>query len=276
MIGTLASFCIMAIGARELNGVLDTFQLLFYRSALGLVIMSSIHVLSGNPHPFRTQYFKQHMIRNTFHFAGQYGWFIGIGLLPLAEVFALEFTTPVWTALIAYFLLKEQMTKVKVFAIVVGLLGVLIILKPGYTLLNGSSFIVLAAAVAFAIAHIFTKSLSYKESPATILFYMSLIQLPLGLIPALFNWQWVTGETWPWIVLIAITGLTAHFCTAKAMQYADVTLVVTLDFLRLPLITLAGIILYNEDFDITLLIGSLLMLTGNLLNIKKSMKHRTT
>jgi len=103
MIGTLMSFCLMAVSVRELGSDIDTFQVLFFRSAIGLIVISTIIIGTRNTRLFYTGRIGLHSIRNTFHFAGQYGWFVGIGLLPLAEVFALEFTVPLWTALIASF-----------------------------------------------------------------------------------------------------------------------------------------------------------------------------
>jgi drug/metabolite transporter (DMT)-like permease len=209
------------------------------------------------------------VFRNIFHFVGQYGWFVGIGVLPLAEVFALEFTVPLWTLIIAALVLNERITPRKVVSIVLGMIGVLVIVKPGFAIINAASFIVLGAAICFAVVHSTTKHLSSSEKPLTVIFFMCIVQLPIGLLLSLADWQWPDQLQWVWLVTIGLSAISAHFCMTKAMQYAEVTLIVTIDFLRLPLIALVGVLLYNEAFEISLLVGGLLMLLGNYLRLSK-------
>ena len=267
MIGALLSFCLMAVGARELSGHIDTFQILFFRSAIGLSILTLLIVSTRKIKHFRTQRLGLHSIRNIFHFGGQYGWFAGIGLLPLAEVFALEFTVPLWTALIAYCFLGERLTARKIMSLLLGLLGVFIIVQPGIAIVNPASLIVIGAAICYAIAHSSTKSLSSTESPLTVLFFMCLIQLPIGLYFSLPHWQNPTHGEWLWMMIIGVTALSANYCMTKAMLYAEVTAVVTIDFLRLPVIALVGVMFYSENFELTLIIGASLMLLGNVVNM---------
>ena len=110
MIGTLLSFSLMAVCARELAGEVATHQTLFFRSVIGLICVSIILLASKKRVNIQTTKLGLHTLRNIFHFAGQYGWFLGIGLLPLAEVFALEFTVPIWTLIVAAIALGEKIT----------------------------------------------------------------------------------------------------------------------------------------------------------------------
>ncbi|WP_232525275.1 DMT family transporter [Motilimonas pumila] len=274
MFGTLFSFCAMAVAARELSGDIHTLQMLLVRSLIGLSVIGGIIVCRRQFTLLKTQRIGLHATRNVFHFSGQYGWFVGIGLLPLAEVFALEFTVPVWTALIAAIFLAEPLTKVKTFAIVLSLIGVAIILQPGREMIDSASFIVLAAALCYAIAYTNSKALSVTEQPLTILFYMCLLQLPLALVLGASVWAWPTFEQWLWLMLIAFTALTAHYCLTKAMQLEEVSKVVTMDFMRLPLVALLGVLLYQEPFEISLIIGALLILVANITNMKAAPKPR--
>ncbi|MGD8112715.1 DMT family transporter [Vibrio sp. TRT 17S01] len=276
MLGTLASFCLMAVGARELSGAVSTFQVLFFRSVIGLFVVSVVILSLGNFTLFSSRRMKLHSTRNIFHFAGQYGWFVGIGLLPLAEVFALEFTVPLWTLLIACLFLNEALTKRKLLSIVMGILGVIIIVQPGVEVMNIASLIVLGAAVAYAVSHASTKSLASTEHPLTILFYMCAIQLPIGFSFAIFDWQFPNQTQWLWIVVIGLTAMSAHYCMTKAMQFAEVSTVVTMDFLRLPLIAVVGVLLYSEPFELSLLIGAALMLAGNLIGLYKGRAVKVT
>jgi len=267
MMGTLASFSFMAIAARELSGTIDTFQILFFRSLLGLIIICLLIFAKKDLSLFSTKRLKQHFARNITHFGGQYGWFLGLSLLPLATVFALEFTVPLWTAIIAAIFLKERITAKKACAILLGLVAVAIIVNPGNDIFNYASLIVLAAAIFYALAYVSSKSLTNTEHPMTILFYMCLIQLPLGLVFTLLNWHTPNFIQWAWLLLVGVTALTAHYCITRAMQLSEVSIVVTLDFLRLPLIALVGIVLYAEDFQISIIVGGALMLLGNLINV---------
>lgn len=272
MLGTLTSFCLMAVSVRELSGEVDTFQVLFIRSVIGLIVISLVIVVSGKTKCFRINRLGLHGIRNSFHFAGQYGWFLGIGLLPLAEVFALEFTVPLWTALVAYFFLKEALTVQTIISILLGISGVIVIVQPGVEIINYASLVVLGAAICYAITHVSTKAISSTEHPFSIIFMMCLIQLPIGFLLSFVSWQYPTTIQWIWITIIGITALSAHYCMTKAMLYTEVTTVVTMDFFRLPVIAIIGVVLYSEELELSMLIGALFILFGNLLKVY-SFKH---
>lgn len=269
MTGTLFSFSLMAVCARELSGEIATHQTLFFRSAIGLAFITIILLMSKDRGSIQTNRLELHTLRNIFHFAGQYGWFLGIGLLPLAEVFALEFTVPIWTLIVAAIVLKERITARKVVSILLGSLGVVVILQPGIAIINTASLIVIASAICYAISHTTTKSLGSSESAISILFYMCLIQLPIGLLLSISSWVWPTGLQWAWLLVIGLTALSAHYCMANAMQYAEASTVVTLDFIRLPLIAAIGVLLYSEQVDFALFAGGLLMLAGNIVSLKQ-------
>lgn len=272
MIGTLTSFSLMATSAREISHHIPTQETLFIRSIIGLLCISALIIKAKGNISIRSNRLGLHSVRNIFHFGGQYGWFMGIGLLPLAEVFALEFTVPIWTMVLATIALNEKVTLHKVLAILLGSMGVLVILKPGIAIIDTASFIVLGAAICYAVAHTSTKALSSSEHPITILFYMCLIQLPIGLLLSLKYWIMPVGVQWLWLGIIGITALSAHYCMVKAMQYAEATTVTILDFLRLPLIALVGVLLYSEKLEISLIIGGLLMLVGNMISLQQGKK----
>lgn len=269
MTGTILSFCLMAVGVRELSADFTTLQILALRSIIGLLVISLMIVCRRRTTLFLSARKPFHLLRNLFHFAGQYGWFLGISLLPLAEVFALEFTVPIWTVIIAALFLGEKLALYKVVAVALGMAGVIVVLQPGSKLFDPAAFIVLGAAVCYAISHTCTKALSGTEDPLTILFYMCLVQWPIATVLAgLTTESYRMPETAEclWLLLVGLTALTAHFCITRAMQVAEAGIVVTLDFLRLPLIALIGVAWYSEAFHFSLIIGAGLMLLGNLLN----------
>ena len=180
MSGALFSFCFMAIGARELSHGINTFEVLLGRSIVCLV--GSVALIMGSRQwgLYKTQNLHFHLARNGFQYLGQYGWFLGVSLLQLTQVFAIEFTSPLWTTLLAAIFLAETLTIKRVFAVILGFAGVYIIVNPGQGMINANALYVLGAAVCFSCGNIFTKKLVKTDNPLTILFFMSLVQLPIG------------------------------------------------------------------------------------------------
>ncbi len=270
MTGTLVSFMAMAVGGRELSAELSIFEILFFRSLTGLVIVGAVllkkHRRSINP--FRSPFISIHILRNLAHFGGQYGWFYGLAFIPMAEVFAIEFTVPVWTALMAAFLLKERLTPPRITAVGLGIAGMLIILRPGFSAVTAAALAVLGGAVCYAFSHTLTRRLAQVDSPLIILFYMTLIQLPLGFGPAMGSWVTPAPAVWPWLLVVGVTALSGHYCMARAFALADATVVVPMDFLRLPLIAVVGYLFYGEPIDGFVLGGAVVMLAGNIVNIR--------
>nr|WP_299040418.1 DMT family transporter [uncultured Psychrobacter sp.] len=155
----------------------------------------------------------------------------------------------------------------KIIAVLLGILGVIVIVQPSLEVAHYGSLIVLGAAICYAFSHVATKSLSNTEHPLTIIFMMCLIQAPLGLLLFIEGWTTPVGVEWLWLTIIGLTALSAHYCMTKAMQYAEVTFVVTMDMFRLPLISLIGVLLYSEHFSVALVLGMLLIVAGNSVNI---------
>ncbi len=273
MAGALLSFMAMAVGGRELAGGLSTFQILFFRSLIGLGAISLLLWRAGWGQA-RTARPGLHLARNLAHFGGQFGWFYGLGFIPLAEVFAIEFTTPIWTALWAALLLGERVTGPRAAAVGLGLAGLLLILRPGLQGVHPAALAVLASAVCYALSHTLTRRLALGDTPLTILLYMTVIQLPLGLIPSLAGWRWPAAELWPWLVVVGLSALSAHYCMARALALADATVVVPLDFMRLPLIAVVGALLYGEPLSALVLAGAALMLLGNWINLRAEGRRR--
>ena len=262
----------MAIGGRELSAQLSTFQILFFRSVIGFLVVCFFLGCSNWRQIFSKQ-LRVHVLRNISHFGGQFGWFYGIAFIPLAEVFALEFTVPVWTAVLATLLLKEQITRERVAAIIFGVLGVFLILRPGLAVISPASLAVLGSAICYALSHTLTRRLALVDTPLTILFYMTVIQLPLGFMTSVFDWTTPSLAMLPWIMVVGVAALSGHYCMARALAIADAIVVVPMDFLRLPLIAAVGFLFYGESLDWFVLAGGVVMFTGNFLNIQAETKR---
>jgi len=268
MCGALLSFSLMAVAARELLRSMGSFEILFLRSLVSFVLMLAILPRFGLG-ALRTQLFGLHVLRNVLHFGGQYAWVYAIAMLPLATVFAIEFTMPVWTALLAMLILGERLNRGRAVMLALGVVGVLIILRPGFAVVQPAALAMLAGAFAYASVNISTKRLVKNDSAFAILFYMSAIQLPLGLFPALPQWVAPGIAELPWIIAIGVAGLVAHYCITRALHIADAMLVVPIDFLRLPLIAVVGVLMYGEPLEAQILLGAAVIFAGTYYSIRR-------
>ena len=262
----------MAIAARELSSGMSTFEVLFARAAIGLVLVTLIILRTKDLTYFKTKRIKFHLGRDITHLMGQYGWFVGVSLLPLSQVFALEFTAPLWTSILAMMFFGEVLTLRRLMAIVIGFSGVFLIVNPGEGIFNFNSFYVIAAAILFSVGNTFSKSLIKTDRPLTILFFMSLIQLPVSFGLAYQHLILPDALQSFWLLVIGLTSMASHFCMSKAMQKTDLSIVVTLDFFRLPLITLVGVVFYAEAFKWIMVVGALMVFSANLVNLYPAKK----
>jgi drug/metabolite transporter (DMT)-like permease len=264
----LISFALLAVSARELLDSIQPVQFLLLRTALGLPVLIPLALWLA-PGFHRTRHLPLHLLRNLFHYGGQVFWITAIGLLPLAMVFALEFTTPVWAALLALAFLGERLNRGRVIALVLGLAGVLIMTRPGLQPVDLGIPIGLGAAIGFAVSLTVTKGLTRHDGVFTILFWMLVMQLLIGLVPGVLAWQPLYWDDAGWLLVAAVTGISAHLGIAKAFQHADATVVLPMDFLRLPLIALIGTLFYGEGLDLWIIAGAGLILVGNLYSLRR-------
>lgn len=267
--GSITSFLTMTVAGRAIMPALDVFQVMEMRSVIGWFILLPLVLASGGFAAMRTKRPLQHIGRNVVHYAGQGAWLQALTMIPLAQLISIEFTTPIWGALLAVLFLGERMSLRKVAAILFGLVGVLIIVRPGATAIDPGHLIILAGAVGFGISVVMVKSLTRTDSVVAIIFWMLIIQSAIGLIPAILVWRMPAPEMWPWILLVSFTGMSSHFCMARALTHAEATVVMPMDFLRLPLSALIGFLLYSERIDAFTAIGAALILAGNLFNIQR-------
>jgi drug/metabolite transporter (DMT)-like permease len=270
MAGWLALMLIVAVPGREGLRELNVFQLMELRSILGLVMLYPLIRLSGGFAVVKTARVHVHIARNLLHYASQLGWFFALTLIPIGQVVAIEFTMPIWTAILAASFLGERMTGWKIAAIALGLVGVVVIVRPATGEINPGQLIALAAAVGFGISIAVVKSLTRTEQTLAIIFWMLAVQTVAGFLPALYVWTWPPAYIWGWVVVIAFCGTFSHYCMARAMLHADATVVIPMDFLRVPLTATMGWLIYSERLDLFTVLGAALILTGNLLNLKSN------
>ena len=271
MVGALLSFSVMAVSIRELSRAgLSIFEILAIRSGVALFVLLTLLAVRKD---LRVHALPRRMglnlFRNTVHYASQYSWALSLTMLPLATVFALEFTMPAWTAVLAVWFLRERMTPSRLGVVILGLIGVLVILRPGVAGFNPAAILVLLAAFGYAITMITTKQLTKTETTFGIVFWMAVIQLPLSLIgsdPTVFM-RFEARHILP-AIGVGMAGLTSHYCLSNAFRFGDATLVVPLDFMRIPLIAVVGWAFYGERLDVFVLLGAMIIVSGVLWNLR--------
>ncbi|MCA0045012.1 DMT family transporter [Celeribacter litoreus] len=272
MSGALAGFSSMAVAGRALAANLDTFEILGYRSFFGLLIVLSVTIAQRRYRELRPKAMWLHFGRNVGHFAGQNLWLFALTLIPMAQLFALEFSYPILVGLGATLFLGEKMTPLRAGTSVMGFIGILVVARPFTG--DGLSIGLLAAmacAFGFAASALFTKRLTLTAhvSVLSIMFWMVLIQLGFGILCAGFDGDVAipTLRDLPWVLVVAVSGLGAHFCLTTALSLAPASIVTPIDFLRLPIIAVIGMLFYAESLDFFVFLGAAIIFSANYFNI---------
>ena len=216
-----------------------------------------------------------HGLRNSIQFLGQIAWMWAVTLLPFATVFALEFTMPAWTALLAVVFLGEKLAASRIASVGLCFVGVLVIVQPGLASFQPTSLLALGAALSFAIVVVITKKLTATEATFAILFWMNAIQFPINLVLSdpMFLGRIDSSMAAP-LLGIAVSGLSAHFCFTNAFRHGDATIVVPLDFLRVPLIAVVGWLFYGEALSAAVFLGAVLIGAGVIWNLRSETVRR--
>ncbi|MDQ2088787.1 DMT family transporter [Marimonas arenosa] len=269
MSGAILSFSSMAVAGRELSSDLDTFEIMMYRSFIGIVIVLGVATFRGRLGDIHVRNLRLHGTRNLAHFAGQNLWFFAVTVIPLAQVFALEFTSPIWVLLLSPLILGERLTPVRALAALIGFAGILIVARPNPESLSIGIIAAATSAICFALTTLFTKKLTRTEPVTSILFFLTVMQAVFGLLCAGYDFDIAVPEVsaLPFIFVVGLGGLLAHFCIAKALSLAPATVVMPVDFIRLPVIAVVGMALYAEPLDAFVFLGAAVIFAGNYLNI---------
>lgn len=270
MCGSIFSFMAMTVAGRELAGQLDVYEMLFYRAVIGVVIVVAVMLATGQGQAWKGSQTRLHITRSSLHYLGQVMWFQALLLIPIAQLFALEFTAPLWVVLFAPLFLGERLTKPKLLAAVVGFVGVLSVAKPDFSQLNSGVLLAAGSAVFFAINVMMTRKLTAKEGVIGIMFWQVAVQAMLGTVVTGWDLSIAVPQGWGlvWMLLVGLCGLFAHYCLTRALRLAPVSIVFPMDFVRLPMAAVMGWFLYNEALELAVLAGAALILLGNWMNIR--------
>lgn len=243
------SLTLMAVVIRHLSAKFSVLEMIFLRSVVSFLLILPWAIRQG-AFKLRTRRPALHLFRNVIHYLGNVGWFLGVTLVPLAQLQALQFTVPLFMIVMAALILRESVGFNRWGVVVVGFFGALVIIRPGLVEISPGTIAVLVAAFFYASSQTATKALSRTDSPNVILFYMTVIFIPVSAIPAGF--EWVTpgrGDIVP-IVLLGVLGYAAHAFLIRSFAAADASFVIPFDFIRLPVAASVGYVLYLETPDL--------------------------
>ena len=261
MIGAGFSLVGMAILVRYLTPKYHVLELIFLRNVVNLALMVPWLATAGLA-ALRTNRLGAHVARNGLLYAGNVAWYIGVTLVPLAELSALQFTMPIFTVVMAGLVLRETIGVHRALVIAAGFAGTLIIVRPGAGELGTGPLAVLAAAFLYSCVYIVTKQLSGTDSGNQVVFYMSLFILIFSAIPAAIVWRTPDLSDAAPLIAMGVLGYATHYCVTRSMAAADASFVVPFDFLRLPLSVGFGYVLFAEQLEPWTWLGAAVIFAG--------------
>ncbi|MEZ5854759.1 MAG: DMT family transporter [Hyphomicrobiaceae bacterium] len=264
----LFAFTAIAITGRGATKGLTTLDIMFYRSWLGVAILAIVcYGTGGRVIDLRTRQLPLLALRAAVHFIAQWGWLSALVLIPLAQLFSIEFTAPLWTALFAPLVLGERMTGTRLAAAALGFVGILLVVRPDTLSLSPGTLFAFVAAFGFAFHYLATKQLTRGDSAFLILFYTHAMQAVIATVMVVGTLKVPDPATAGWVLALTVFGLFAHYALTKAFSLADAIIVAPMDFLRLPLATSVGVFLYGEALSPMLALGAAVIVAGNFLNL---------
>lgn len=259
----IAAFSVnaMNVALRDIADEIDVFVIGFFRHVFGFLFFVPVFLQSGSG-IFVTRRLGMLTLRAVLNVAAMLIYYVAVMLIPLAEIMALGFTTPLFVTVLAVLLLGERMNRWRWIGLGLGLVGALIILRPGLQSIAPGSLLIILSSSLWACALITIKLLTRTESPLTITMYGSLLQIPFSLALAVFVWSWPDAYQLVMILLIAVFGTLAHLCVAQAFHEADATVVMPVDFTKLVFAGIIGYLFFAEVPDIWTLTGGVVVFSG--------------
>jgi drug/metabolite transporter (DMT)-like permease len=268
MSAALVCFVLTAVAGRAAGEYMSVMHMVFWRNLIStIILLAAFQMLGISLASLKSKQPMMQMGRAWIHFAGQWCWMQALLLIPLVELFALEFTAPLWVAVIAPLLLSEKLTAPRIVAAVLGFIGAMIIIRPDQASMSFGSILAITCALLFALNIVGTRYLTRQDGPLTIIMFMTVNHTILAFILGFSTLKLPELAAVPWIVLLGVASLLAHFGLAFALKHADAIVVAPMDFMRLPMIAAIGMLFYNEPLEMIVLLGTAIVLTGNVVNL---------
>ena len=248
----------MGAGVKLLSNDLHPIIICFYRCLMGLIIITPF-VARNNFKALQTDNMRLQIFRALINIISMICWFSAIGMMHFEKATALGFTTPLFTTVLAVLILGEVIRFHRTAALLLGFVGILIIIRPGYMPFEFGTILMLIASFSFSFVLIFVKKLSATDSSLTIIFYHLLYMTPAFFILSLFYWQSINFNQLVIFSLMGSSGLLSHWCLAQAFKMSDTTFVMPLQFTKLIWASLIGLFIFAEQPDIWTWVGGIII-----------------
>ena len=248
----------MGAGVKLLSNDLHPIIICFYRCLMGLIIITPF-VARNNFKALQTDNMRLQIFRALINIISMICWFSAIGMMHFEKATALGFTTPLFTTVLAVLILGEVIRFHRTAALLLGFIGILIIIRPGYMPFEFGTILMLIASFSFSFVLIFVKKLSATDSSLTIIFYHLLYMTPAFFILSLFYWENINLNQLIIFTLMGASGLLSHWCLAQAFKMSDTTFVMPLQFTKLIWASLIGLFIFAEQPDIWTWIGGIII-----------------
>ena len=258
MLIAVSVWATMMILVKALSAEYTSFQILFIRTLVGLALLAPM-LRRGGLSFLETQRLPLHLGRAMFAYLGMLGLFIGLGAIPISEVVSLSFTQPIFIFLLAALLLAERFDRVRLMAIFGGFVGVLILLRPGFTEIGFGAAVVLLGAISYACSNVCIKKLMTTENVTATTIWVNILMCPLAGIPAAFYWVAPSLQDLALLAGVGITGTAGVWFITRAYAEAQMSAVVPFDFLRLPIVATAGWLWFGETTDMWTFAGAVVI-----------------
>ena len=254
LIGT-GTAAIMVSGIKLLSQDLNPFMIAFYRCLFGVIIMLPF-MIYNYPEAWKTHNIKLQFVRSAINVYSMISWFTAIGTLQLEKAAAIGFTTPLFTTILAIIFLGEVIRIQRITALIVGFIGILVVIRPGYIPFESGALWLLSAAITFSIVIIIVKKLTEKDSSLTTAFYQMAFMVPPTFFIALFFWESININQFLLFIFVAIAGFITQFSFAQCLKMAETTFIMPIQFTKLIWLSLIGYFFFMEVPDIWTWIGA--------------------
>lgn len=262
MLGSTMLFGLMTVAIRLASETLHTFEIAFFRNFFGLIAALPL-LLRHGPELLKTTQWPRYVFRCAIGVVSMLCGFWAIGHLPLAQAVALSYSTPIFVTIAAVVFLHEQVRGRRWAAVALGFVGVMIIVRPGTAGFSAGTLVALAAAVLSGIVSIQIKQLSKVEPADRIVLLTTLLWVPMSLLPALTVWEWPRGIAWVWVIAAGFLGTGGHMLWTRALKLGDVSALTPISFMQLPIVAVAGWLLFQERLDRWTAIGAGVIFAAN-------------
>ena len=248
----------MGAGVKFLSDDLHPIIICFYRCLMGLILITPF-VARNNFQALQTDNMRLQIFRALINIISMICWFSAISMIKKKKATALGFTTPLFTTVLAVLILGEVIRFHRTAALLLGFVGILIIIRPGYMPFEFGTVLMLIASFSFSFVLIFVKKLSATDSSLTIIFYHLLYMTPAFFILSLFYLENINFNQLIIFILMGASGLLSHWCLAQAFKMSDTTFVMPLQFTKLIWASLIGLFIFAEQPDIWTWIGGVII-----------------